>query len=94
MKLKHGKQFANKPGSTWRLLFVFALFPWLRQYRILDRKREELAELRMESLTNNLLTSSARIVEDTADPGLIKAIKEEMAELIQKMRRIEKNQNS
>ncbi len=36
MKLKHGKKFVQKTGSIWRLLFVFALFPWLRQYRILD----------------------------------------------------------
>ena len=36
MKLKHGDNFARKAGSIWRLLFVFALFPWLRKYRILN----------------------------------------------------------
>ena len=36
MKLKHGENFAKKSGSIWRLLFVFALFPWLRQYRVIN----------------------------------------------------------
>ena len=35
MKLKHGKKFANRAGSHWRLLFVFALMPHLRKNRIL-----------------------------------------------------------
>ena len=36
MKLKHGKKFACKAGSHWRLLFVFALMPHLRKNRILN----------------------------------------------------------
>lgn len=35
MKLRHGKKFGKQSGSIWRLLFVFALMPWLRRYRIL-----------------------------------------------------------
>ena len=34
MKLKHGTQFARRAGSHWRLLFVFALMPFLRKSRI------------------------------------------------------------
>ncbi len=34
MKLRHGSNFGRKSGSIWRLLFVFALMPWLRKYRI------------------------------------------------------------
>ena len=34
MKLRHGTAFGKKSGSTWRLLYVFALMPWLRKYRI------------------------------------------------------------
>ncbi len=34
MKLKHGDDFAKRAGSIWRLLFVFALMPYLRKNRI------------------------------------------------------------
>ena len=37
MKLRYGDGFAKTSGSVWRLLFVFALMPWLRKYRILAR---------------------------------------------------------
>eukprot|EP00594_Rhizosolenia_setigera_P004606 CAMPEP_0178953056 /NCGR_PEP_ID=MMETSP0789-20121207/8201_1 /TAXON_ID=3005 /ORGANISM="Rhizosolenia setigera, Strain CCMP 1694" /LENGTH=1011 /DNA_ID=CAMNT_0020634261 /DNA_START=593 /DNA_END=3628 /DNA_ORIENTATION=- len=34
MKLRHGKSFAARAGSMWRLLFVIALMPYLRSNRI------------------------------------------------------------
>ena len=50
MKLKHRENFAKKTGSIWRLLFVFALFPWLRKYRVLsDEALESLEELETTS---------------------------------------------
>ena len=37
MKLRHGPNFGNRAGSCWRLLFVYALMPWLHKYRALTR---------------------------------------------------------
>lgn len=34
LKLKYGDDFGRAAGSSWRLLFVFALLPWFRKYRI------------------------------------------------------------
>jgi hypothetical protein len=37
MKLRHGAKFAKTSGTCWRMLFVFALMPWLRKYRVMAR---------------------------------------------------------
>jgi len=36
MNLRHGEEFCNMHGSTWRLLFIFALMPWVQNNRIVD----------------------------------------------------------
>jgi len=56
MKLRYGERFATQAGSIWRLLFVFALMPWLRKYRIPDTadfdEKEILDLLRNSSSMN------------------------------------------
>jgi hypothetical protein len=37
LKLRYGNHFGNRGGSTWRLLFVYALMPWMHKYRIAAR---------------------------------------------------------
>lgn len=63
MKLKHGDEFARKAGSIWRLLFVFALFPWLRQYRILNEGQVTVEE---ELNDNDLMSKSSQFKEKIA----------------------------
>jgi len=41
LKLRYGRHFGNRAGSTWRLLFVYALMPWLHRYRIAARPFED-----------------------------------------------------
>jgi hypothetical protein len=46
MKLRYAKHFGNRAGSAWRLVFLYALLPWMHQYRILEGENgsEEVLE--------------------------------------------------
>jgi hypothetical protein len=40
MKLRFSKNFGKRAGTCWRLIFVYALMPWLHKYRIMAREDE------------------------------------------------------
>jgi len=39
MKLLYGKKFATRAGSTWRLIFVTALMPWVLKHRVMTKTK-------------------------------------------------------
>jgi len=60
MKLRYGEHFGARAGSAWRLLFVYALFPWLHQYRI--GARPELIKSKSDAVSDAVRRqSSAKI---------------------------------
>jgi hypothetical protein len=84
MKLKHGKNFVKKTGSTWRLLFVFALFPWLRQYRILgDEEVTDIEEQHNEEDYHDGDSSSSMMDKNTENALKLKiySLNEKVARL-------------
>jgi len=42
LKLRHRDSFCTFAGSSWRLIFVYVLMPWLSKYRALRRPQPEL----------------------------------------------------
>ena len=39
MKLRYSDHFGKTAGSCWRLIFVYAIFPWLHKYRVMARPK-------------------------------------------------------
>lgn len=42
LKLRHGRAFGTLAGSSWRLLFIYVLMPWLSKYRAVRRHPPEV----------------------------------------------------
>merc|ERR1719291_1079106 len=58
MRLQFGKQFATRAGSSWRLLFVTALMPWVSKYRVVTRRKIDVDD---DILDTGLIANSNKI---------------------------------
>ena len=74
MKLRHNEKFGQRAGSAWRLIFVYALMPWLHNHRI--RWRMDLSEyapgsksLRFASLRNAFEQQSTASGDELGPPS-------------------------
>lgn len=91
LKLYNGKDFGTRAGSYWRMLFVLAVFPWMRNYRI--RNNQHLLQD-----VNNDLVESGKDHED--DEKSVKSVriaenvwnKNDSIEILAAKRRALKNQ--
>jgi len=41
MKFRYTEDFCHRAGSAWRLIFIYALMPWLHKYRIHNEIKNE-----------------------------------------------------
>lgn len=94
MKLRHGKNFGHYAGTCWRLLFTFALVPWMRKYRLCPYDIEvtnfKFAAMRMwTGRMPRYATSASTRTEDNecdgddeSDPkGVIQSLRKQLARL-------------
>ena len=54
MKLRYSDKFGSRAGSAWRLMFIYALMPWMHRYRILDKTTESDSDSNQGALAANL----------------------------------------
>jgi len=85
LKLKHGSKFVNRAGSAWRLMFVYALFPWLSKYRIHSPEEEKKTDREID------LTSEFHILRSdfsmAKNEDTVAELKDKVAMLESQLRR-------
>jgi hypothetical protein len=79
MKLRHGPSFCSNAGSAWRLIFVYALFPWLQKYRIEDMVEDSNVD--DKEVDEPLSETVRRSVVNRADTTRLERQREEITAL-------------
>jgi hypothetical protein len=68
MTLRFGDHFGSRAGSTWHLVFVYTLFPWLNQYRILREDERSVLELSKSFALQRSYTEAEKEVDKLSNP--------------------------
>ena len=96
MKLRYSDKFGSRAGSAWRLMFIYALMPWMHRYRILDKTTESDSDsnqgARVANLDeeNNVTTSLPKQLPSlrNSSRSSLRLIKEENRKLKEQIKKL------
>ena len=74
MKLRYRNDFGKQSGSNWRLLFVYALMPWMSNYRIQSAGEDEVVEEQALDVAAGSASSIEGNDPDTAEMEALRLI--------------------
>mmetsp|Transcript_18634 Transcript_18634/g.35444 ORF Transcript_18634/g.35444 Transcript_18634/m.35444 type:complete len:1067 (-) Transcript_18634:77-3277(-) len=70
-KLRYGNKYCTRAGSTWRLIFVYALMPWMQKHRIAGQLEDNKQDVEGGDSSVSVSTFSkarpSRLVAQTND---------------------------
>jgi hypothetical protein len=75
LKLRYGTNFGNTAGSCWRLIFVYALLPWLQKYRIFAVSSDEPSSPPLINAKKRLVDTKNENTDEESNEEKIRTIR-------------------
>lgn len=82
LKLKYGDDFGTRSGGAWRLIFVLALMPWLRRYRLDDDLNHDDSSMEYENEDGKPMGNQQLAREGSKKDGMSASKAHEHADLM------------